>query len=273
MPKIVAYLLAFNGKIAILLFLKKEEILAKQYIILDTETTGASEQDRIIQLGYIVLGAKEVEVHNEFCSSSVPISFGAMEVHGITPDIIEGKPTCQEMLSYKRLLQLNTPDNYLIIHNAPFDIGMLEKEGFKTQMQVIDTLRIAKHILPDEEAHRLQYFRYKMGLYKEEQKEADALGIEVKAHDAIGDVLVLKLLLSKLRQEVQKQFPHDNPVEKMVDLTNTPILIKTFKFGKYKGKTLQEVATSDAGYLRWMLSSMENLDEDLKYSINVALAN
>ena len=245
--------------------------MAKKYIILDTETTGAGEVDRVIQLGYIVLGAKDVEVHNEFCSSDIPISFGAMEVHNITPDMIENKPTCQETTAYKRLQELNTPDNYMIIHNAPFDLGMLEKEGFNTQMKVIDTLRVAKHLLPDEEAHRLQYFRYKMELYKDEQKEADSLGIEVKAHDAIGDVLILKLLLSKLKESVQEQFPQENPVEKMVDLTNTPIMIKTFRFGKHKGKSLEEVASSDAGYLRWMLSSMENLDEDMKYSINCVL--
>ena len=244
-----------------------------KYIILDTETTGAGDEDRVIQLGYMVLGDKEIEVHNEFCSSDVPISFGAMEVHGITPDMIEAKPKCTELPAYKRLQELNTPDNYIIIHNAPFDIGMLEKEGFKTQMKVIDTLRVAKHIFEDEEAHRLQYFRYKMGLYKEEQKEADKLGIEIKAHDAIGDVLVLKLFLSKLRLAIQEKFPNENPVEKMVDLTNTPIMIKTFKFGKHKGKTLEEVALSDAGYLRWMLSSMDNLDDDLRYSINSVLQN
>ena len=245
--------------------------MAKRYVILDTETTGTGETDRVIQLGYIVLGAKEIEVQNEFFSSDVPISFGAMEVHGITPDMIEGKPTCQEGSSYKRLQELNTNDNYMIIHNAPFDLGMLEKEGFNTQMKVIDTLRVAKHILPDEDAHRLQYFRYKMELYKEEQKEADALGIVVKAHDAIGDVLVLKLLLSRLKDEVSKQFPGENPVDKMVDLTNTPILVQSFRFGKYKGKTLQEVAAADAGYLRWMLTGMENLDEDMRYSINTVL--
>jgi len=247
--------------------------MAKKYIILDTETTGTAEEDKVIQLGYIVLGTEPIEVHNEFCSCDTPISYGAMEVHGITQEMIEGKPTCQETTAYKRLLELNTPENYMIIHNAPFDLGMLEKEGFNTQMKVIDTLRVAKHIFEDEEAHRLQYFRYKMGLYKYEKKEADALGIEVKAHDAIGDVLVLKLFLSKLKDAVQSKFPGENPVEKMVDLTNTPILIKTFKFGKYKGKTLQEVASSDAGYLRWMLTGMENLDEDMRYSINTALGN
>jgi len=245
--------------------------LSKKYILLDTETTGAAEADRVIQLGYIVLDGKEIEVHNELCSTDQTISYGAMEVHGITPEMIERKPHCIETDAYKRLLELNTPQNYLIIHNAPFDLGMLEKEGFQTQMKVIDTLRVAKHILPDEDAHRLQYFRYKFELYKEEKKEADALHIEVKAHDAIGDVLVLKLLLSKLKDLIVEQYPNENPVDKMVDLTNTPILVKNFRFGKYKGKSLAEVASSDSGYLRWMLSSMENLDEDLRYSINQVL--
>lgn len=246
--------------------------MAKQYILLDTETTGTGENDRVIQLGFIVLGGTpKPEVYNDFCSCNVPISFGAMEVHGITPEMIVGKPTCQETAAYKRLQELNTDDNYMIIHNAPFDLGMLEKEGFNTQMKVIDTLRVAKHVFEDEEAHRLQYFRYKMELYKDEQKEADELGIVVKAHDAIGDVLILKLFLSKLREAVQAKFPGENPVEKMVDLTNTPIMIKTFRFGKHKGKTLEEVAAADAGYLRWMLSSMENLDDDMRYSLNTVL--
>ena len=246
--------------------------MAIQYIILDTETTGTSEEDRVIQLGYMVLGAKDIEVHNEFFSCEIPIKYAAMEVHGITEDMIANKPSISASASYKRLNELNIPQNYMIIHNAPFDLGMLEKEGFNTKMKVIDTLRVAKHIYKDEEAHRLQYFRYKMGLYKQEQKEADSLGIVVKAHDAIGDVLVLKLFLSELKKSVSKIFPNENPVEKMVDLTNTPILIEKFRFGKHKGKSVREVATEDAGYLRWMLSSMENLDDDMRYTINNALS-
>ena len=242
-----------------------------KFIILDTETTGAGENDRIIQLGYMILEGSDVKVYNEFCSSEVPISFGAMEVHGITPEMIEGKPKCTELESYKYLLEINIASNYLIIHNAPFDIGMLQKEGFENKMQLIDTLRVAKHLLPDEEAHRLQYFRYKMGIYKEEEAEAKKLGIEIKAHDAIGDVLVLKLLLSKLRKLVEEKFPNQNSVAKMVELTKTPIIIEKFRFGKHKGKNVRDVASEDAGYLRWMLSSMDNLDDDLRYSIEYYL--
>ncbi|MEA3371037.1 MAG: exonuclease domain-containing protein, partial [Campylobacterota bacterium] len=81
--------------------------MAKKYVILDTETTGTGENDKVIQLGYMVLGAPEIEVHNDFCSCDAEISFGAMEVHGITPDMIEGKPTCQETTAFERLQELN----------------------------------------------------------------------------------------------------------------------------------------------------------------------
>jgi DNA polymerase-3 subunit epsilon/exodeoxyribonuclease X len=239
-----------------------------KYIILDTETTGAGENDRIIQLGFMVLDGKKVDVYNDICSSEVPIGYGAMEVHGITPDQIEGKPTCIETTAFKALEELNTLDNVMIIHNAPFDLGMLAKENFTSKMRLIDTLRCAKHLFEEEEAHRLQYFRYRLGLYKLEQAEADTLGIVVKAHDAIGDVLVLKLFLTELRKRLQERFEGVNPIDKMVELTQTPVLItQPLKFGKHKGKTLTEIATADKGYLSWMLSNMENLDEDMRYSI------
>ena len=243
-----------------------------KYILLDTETTGAGEEDRIIQLGYMVLDGKNVEVYNDLCSAPLPIGYGAMEVHGITPDMIEGKPPCVETPAFQALCELNTSDNVLIIHNAPFDLGMLSKENFTSQMRLIDTLRCARHLFEDEEAHRLQYFRYRLGLYKIEQAEADALGIEVKAHDAIGDVLVLKLFLTELRKRLQERFEGVNPIDKMVELTQTPVFYtRPLKFGKYKGKTLQEIAETDRGYLTWMLGNMESLDEDMRYSIGRVL--
>ncbi len=243
-----------------------------KYIILDTETTGAGENDRVIQLGFMVLDGKNVQVHNDLCSSIVPIGYGAMEVHGITPEQIEGKPSCVETSAFKALEELNTPNNVMIIHNAPFDLGMLAKENFTSKMRLIDTLRCAKHLFDEEEAHRLQFFRYRLGLYKLEQAEADALGIVVKAHDAIGDVLVLKLFLTELRKKLTERFGNVNPIDKMVELTQTPVLItKPLKFGKHKGKTLSEIVMSDKGYLSWMLANMENLDEDMKYSIGKVL--
>ncbi|MGZ8545886.1 MAG: exonuclease domain-containing protein [Sulfuricurvum sp.] len=239
-----------------------------KFILLDTETTGTGDGDRIIQLGFMVLNGKSVDVYNDFCSTDIPIGYGAMEVHGITQEEIAGKPKCTETDAFKALESLNTSDNVMIIHNAPFDLGMLAKENFTSQMRVIDTLRCAKHLFEEEEAHRLQFFRYRFGLYKLEQAEADALGIVVKAHDAIGDVLVLKLFLTELRKKLTERFGAVNPIDKMVELTQTPVFItKPLKFGKHKGKTLNEIAHEDKKYLSWMVANMENLDEDMKYSI------
>lgn len=245
-----------------------------KYVILDTETTGTGEADRIVQLGFLVLNGKAVDVYNDLCSTDIPIAYPAMEVHGITPEMIEGKPACVDTSAFKALSELNTSDNVLIIHNAPFDLGMLAKENFTSQMRLIDTLRCAKHLFEEEEAHRLQYFRYRLELYKQEEAEANALGIVVKAHDAIGDVLVLKLFLTELRKRLEERFGSVNPIDKMVELTQTPVFYtKALKFGKHKGKTLPEIADADKGYLTWMLGNMDGLDDDMRYSIERVLAS
>jgi DNA polymerase III alpha subunit (gram-positive type) len=244
-----------------------------KFIILDTETTGISDEDRIIQLGYMVVDGKEpVEVHNVFCQAELPIKIEAMETHGITPAMIANEPFCVETAGYKRLQELNVHDNYMIMHNAPFDTKMLEKEGFGNQMQIVDTLRCAKHLFPDAKAHRLQYFRYEMELYKEEESEAAKHNIVIKAHDAIGDVLVLKLFLRKLWQAVNEKYGKVDVMAKLAELTKTPVVIQTFIFGKHKGKLIADVAREDAGYLSWMQKNMD-LDEDMKYTLSLVLGS
>jgi DNA polymerase-3 subunit epsilon/exodeoxyribonuclease X len=242
-----------------------------KYLLFDTETTGNQEEDRIIQIGAMVIDAKgKVEVYDELCSSEIEIKVEAMEVHGITPELIEGKAPFSSTRFFADLQALNQEENYLIAHNINFDLGMLEKEGFENRMKIIDTLRCAKHLFPDSPYHRLQYFRYALGLYKEEQKEADKYGITIKAHDAIGDVLVMKLFLSQLVNRIKEQYPNTHPMLKLEELSATPVMMKTFKFGKYKGEEIADIARSDAGYIRWMLKSLE-LDEDMKYTLEKTL--
>ena len=244
-----------------------------KYVLFDTETTGNQDDDRIIQVGAMVVDAKgEVEVYDELCSSDVPIKVEAMEVHNLTPEIIEGKAPFKSTKFWNDLVSLNSENNYLIAHNIKFDLGMLEKEGFVNQMKLIDTLRCSKHLYPDSNYHRLQYFRYSLELYKEEQAEAQKHNIIIKAHDAIGDVLVMKLLLSKLVAKVKEKYAGINPMAKLEELTRTPVMMKSFKFGKYKGEAIEEIARSDAGYIKWMIKSLD-LDEDLKYTLERVLEN
>jgi len=242
-----------------------------KYVLFDTETTGNSEEDRIIQIGAMVVNSKtDIEIYDELCYSDIPIKTEAMEVHNITPGMIEGKPKVTHTEFWVKLNELNSSENYLIAHNINFDLDMIKKEGFESHYKLIDTLRCARHLLDDLTHHRLQFLRYALEIYKNEQEEANRLGITIKAHDAIGDVLIMKLLLSHLVKKVQERFKGINPMEKLAELTITPVFVKTFKFGKYKGQETTEIALQDPGYLNWMRNNME-LDEDMRFTLNKLL--
>ncbi len=103
----------------------------------------------------------KVEAYNEFCSTDVEIKVEAMEVHNITPDMLEGKPLAKETSFYQKLERLNNPENYLIAIIYAFDLrNGMKNEGFLNSYSLIDTLRCAKHLFPDMPYHRLQYLRY-----------------------------------------------------------------------------------------------------------------
>jgi len=243
------------------------------YVLFDTETTGNQEQDRIIQVGAMIVHSKDnIEVLDELCSTDVNITIEAMEVHNITPDVIENQPPFAETGFAKKVAELNQKENYLIAHNISFDLGMLEKEGFENHYTLIDTLRCAKHLLPESPYHRLQYLRYALELYKTEGVEANKQNITIKAHDAIGDVLIMKLLLSKLVALTQEKFAGENPMVKLAALTQTPVLMKTFRFGKYRGREIADIAVEDIGYIKWMRNNMD-LDEDMLFTLDSFLGS
>ena len=237
---------------------------AMKIIVLDTETTGMFEKDRICQLSFLVLNEEfEIEeVHNDLCMPPLPISFEAMAIHHITHEMVEGEPACVQTKAYKRLLELNSPANILVIQNAAFDLNMLAKEGFASQMNLIDTFRILRALYPNDGSFSLQFKRYQWGLYKEEEGIAKKLNITIKAHDALGDVIVLKHLFERLCEE------HSMP--KMLLLCSEPIILSHIPYGKNRGKKFVDVAKTDRQDLHYMLNS-NGLDEDMKASILHAL--
>lgn len=56
------------------------------------------------------------------------------------------------------------------------------------------------------------------------------------------------------------------------ELTKTPILVKTFKFGKYKGRDINEIYKEDKNYISWMMNNL-TLDEDLQYTLDILMEN
>lgn len=235
-----------------------------KFIILDTETTGVDAEDRIIQLSYLVTDEEGniLEIHDQFCSAPVPIKFDSMAIHHITPEMLEDKPACVDTEAFRRLNELNTPENVLIIQNAEFDEAMLAKEGFTSQMKLVDTYRILRKKYPLQTPHGLQHKRYELGLYKKEQALIDELGVAVRAHDALGDVIVLKLFLDHLLQE--------QDLHEMMELCSAPIMLDIMTFGKHKGKTFEEIALNDRNSLQYMIDTFD-LDTDLRHTMETIM--
>jgi len=236
-----------------------------KFVILDTETTGVKEHDKIIQLSFLVTNKDNQieEIWDTLCNPLVDISFEAMAIHHITPEKIQNQPPLIQTDAFRRLNELNTQENILVIHNAKFDLGMLFKEDFENHMQLIDTFRVLKHLYPDNK-HSLQVNRYALGLYKKEAEIMQRYDIQINAHDALGDVVVLKLLLDYLLKEHTPQ--------ELIQLTKEPILYDKFYSGKYKREKITDIIKKDPAYIEYILNTDDfELDFDMRYSINYFL--
>ena len=86
--------------------------------------------------------------------------------------------------------------------------------------------------------YNLQYLRYYLGLE-----------IEAKAHDALGDILVLEGLFSRLNAKFQENGKLMDPVQEMIHISSNPVLIARMPYGKHKGVLFSEVPRD---YLDWL---------------------
>lgn len=127
-------------------------------IVLDTETTGLSAEngDRIIEIGCVELLNRKLSGNNKhfYLNPGRDSHEDALKVHGISNEFLRDKPPFEniapELLDYLTGAEL-------IIHNAAFDVGFLNKElelvGRPrlldcTGGQVTDTLALAKDLYP-----------------------------------------------------------------------------------------------------------------------------
>lgn len=126
-------------------------------IVLDTETTGLSAEngDRIIEIGCVELLNRKLTGRNlhHYVNPERDSHEDALKVHGISNEFLRDKPKFAQIVD-ELLAYLDGAE--LIIHNAPFDIGFLNKElsllGRPPVRQfvagVIDTLVMAKEMFP-----------------------------------------------------------------------------------------------------------------------------
>ena len=97
-------------------------------VILDTETTGLSpSDDRIVEIGCVEMvgGRSTGRTFQRYINPERSMPSSAFLVHGISDEMLDGKPVfadaVDEFLSF-------VGDARLVIHNAPFDLGILNAE-------------------------------------------------------------------------------------------------------------------------------------------------
>ena len=129
------------------------------YVVFDVETTGLSAvYDTIIELAGVKIHQGEiVDRFESFANPHRPLSDTITQLTGITDDMVKDAPEIDDVL---RQFYEWTKDTVLVAHNASFDIGFLN-QGYKkidyssVQQPVIDTLELARFLLPELRNHRL----------------------------------------------------------------------------------------------------------------------
>jgi len=126
-------------------------------IVLDTETTGLSAEngDRILEIGCVELLNRKLTGNNlhHYINPERDSHEDALKVHGLTTEFLSNKPKFAAIID-ELLAYLDGAE--LIIHNAPFDIGFLNKELELLGKPpitacisgVIDSLVLAKELFP-----------------------------------------------------------------------------------------------------------------------------
>lgn len=224
----------------------------KKIIFFDTETTGNEpKKDFVCQLAY----KENDETFCELYKPSIPIPPEVSAITHITNKMLADKPSFKESINYGAIkLLFEDPNSVVVAHNAKFDLAIIEKEDI-IPSNFICTLRVARALDKDNiiPQYKLQYLRYYLDI-----------DIEAEAHDALGDVLVLEKLYERLLAKIMKEdnLDEEKAILKMIDISSRPSLMKMFNFGKHNGKTVEEVAQMDRGYLEWMLAQKEQNSEN-----------
>jgi len=168
---------------------RKTQVYSVIFVAFDCETTGFNpKKERVVEIGAVKFRHGEViEARSWMMNPGTPIPVWASEVHGITDDMVENKPSFKE--AYPDFLAF-TRGAVLIAHNAVFDISFIKAEAERAGLDVppndvLDSLKLFRVWLPGLKSYALE-------------QVAKALGVDAGGyHRALADSVYVKLIFDK----------------------------------------------------------------------------
>ncbi|MFN3867942.1 MAG: exonuclease domain-containing protein [Hyphomicrobiaceae bacterium] len=172
---------------------------ALRYVVFDTETTGLrpTDGDELLSIGAVqVVNGRLLtsETFERLIDPGRDIPELSIRFHGITPDMVKGKPPARIVLpQFRRFVG----DAVLVAYNIAFDMKFLtlkqDEAGVKFDNPVLDALLLSIYLYPDLPDHSLN------GV-------AEFLGIEIAGrHTAVGDALATAALWIRLLEIMESR--------------------------------------------------------------------
>lgn len=106
-----------------------KELLNGEYVFLDTETTGTSAFDEIVNLG--ISDETATPLYNKFFKPSLLIKKDASEVSGITNNMVKNKPLFNN--EWNKIYAILESKKF-VAYNADFDARMIQQTAQNHQI-------------------------------------------------------------------------------------------------------------------------------------------
>ncbi len=159
--------------------------MSDEAIVFDIETTGLSVQTaRITEIGAVrIKDGRVLDSFDTFVNPEMPIPAEITELTGITDDMVRSAPSEAEALRLFFDFIGHGEDGrelLLIAHNANFDTGFIRaaaaRSGIPFPNPYLDTLALARFMLPDLKKHKLDSLadHYGLGDFNHHRASDDA---------------------------------------------------------------------------------------------------
>lgn len=219
--------------------------------VLDTETTDLNGE--VVEIASVMVNETGNIIENSIISHLIKpvgrIGLQAMAVHSITEEMVSEAPVLAEVVDEY------FTEEYLIMHNAKFDMRMVGEDKFIGH-KVICTHELAKKLGYKEKAGSTanMVLYYYFGGYKEFIPE----GV---AHRAGYDSQITAYILKKMMDENNLSTLND-----VYEYMNQPApFVCTFK--KHSGKLWEDVVKEDYEYVEWMIDNFKWKNEEEKEKV------